>query len=110
MVTDATAPAEETQPEVKPKPARSRAPVAEPLKAAPSFPERFEDETCGDCRAARADKGGALYCFREPPLAAPRNLVHVAETRSGERFEFAAGVRAQVGKMTPACGSFVPKV
>ena len=110
MVTDATAPAEETQPEAKPKPARSRVPAVETLKAAPSFPERFEDETCGDCRAARADKAGALYCFREPPVAVVRNQVYTAETRSGEQFMFVAGVRAQVGKMTPACGRFVPKV
>ena len=76
---------------------------------ATGFPERFEDETCGDCRAARPDKGGALYCFRDPPAPVSRNQVYTAETKSGEQFLFVSGVRAQVGKMTPACGKFVPK-
>ena len=74
-----------------------------------SLPDDWETMTCGDCRLARKDKNGAMYCFAEPARPGAGPSPYRADVSSDVSFLFLGMVRAQVSAGTPACGAVVRK-
>ena len=74
-----------------------------------SLPDDWETMTCGDCRLARKDKNGAMYCFAEPARPGALQNSYRADVSADVSFLFLGMVRAQVSAGTPACGSIVVK-
>ena len=72
-----------------------------------SLPDNFDSLTCGDCRLARKDKNGAMYCFAEPARPGSLPNAYRADVSADVSFLFLGMVRAQVSASTPACGAIV---
>ena len=79
------------------------------LQTVSGLPDGWETLTCGDCRLARKDKNGAMYCFAEPARPGSLPNAYRADVSDDVSFLFLGMVRAQVSASTPACGAVVVK-